>query len=90
MRSRLPEGKGIMGAWAKLAARAAFRKGQAHYCGYTNEVVPGMWSGGIVGLKSILGIKNRGKALSLLETLVNLGYIEYRLDPTTKKLTLLD
>ena len=41
LRSRLPEGKGIMGAWAKLAARAAFRKGQAHYCGYTNEVVPG-------------------------------------------------
>lgn len=28
-RSRLPEGKGIMGAWAKLASRA-----QALYCGY--------------------------------------------------------
>lgn len=38
-RFRLPEGKGIMGAWAKLASRA-----QALYCGYLNEVMPGMWS----------------------------------------------
>ena len=89
LRSRSPEGKGIMGAWAKLAARAAFRKGQAHYCGYTNEVVPGMWSGGIVGLKSILGIKNRAKALNVLDTLAGFGYIEYCLDSTTTKLTLL-
>lgn len=58
-RAYLPQGKGVMGHWAKLASRAAFRKGQAVYCGYTNEVVPGMWSGGIVGLKSILGLKNR-------------------------------
>ncbi|MBO5089899.1 MAG: hypothetical protein J6C27_03190, partial [Clostridia bacterium] len=28
-RNHLPEGKGIMSAWAKLASRAAFRKGQA-------------------------------------------------------------
>lgn len=87
LRSRLPEGKGIMGSWAKLAARAAFRKGQAHYCGYTNEVVPGMWSGGIVGLKSILGIKSRAKALNVLETLAGFGYIEYSLDSMTKRLT---
>lgn len=52
-RNHLPEGKGVMGAWAKLAARAAFRKGQASYCGHINAVRPGMWSGGVVGLKSI-------------------------------------
>lgn len=28
-RNTLPLGKGIMGAWAKLAAQAAFRPGQA-------------------------------------------------------------
>jgi hypothetical protein len=33
-RDRLPAGKGVMGYWAKLAARAAFRAGQAKYCGY--------------------------------------------------------
>ncbi len=33
-RNHLPEGKGIMNAWAKLASRAAFRKGQASYCGH--------------------------------------------------------
>ena len=58
-RNHLPEGKGIMNAWAKLASRAAFRKGQASYCGHINAVSPGMWSGGIVGLKSILGAKSR-------------------------------
>lgn len=45
-RNRLPEGKGVMGAWARLASRAAFRKGQALYCGHINAVSPGMWSGG--------------------------------------------
>lgn len=54
-------GQGLMGYWAKLASRAAFRKGHALYCGYKNEVIPGMWSGGIVGLKSILGLKSRAQ-----------------------------
>ena len=39
-RNHLPEGKGIMNAWAKLASRAAFRKGQASYCGHINAVSP--------------------------------------------------
>lgn len=55
LRSRLPEGKGILGDWARLASRAAFCKGQALYCGHSNDVCPGMWVGGVVGLKSILG-----------------------------------
>ena len=33
LRAHLPQGKGVMGYWARLAARAAFRKGEAHYCG---------------------------------------------------------
>ena len=86
-RAHLPAGKGIMAHWAKLAARAAFRKGNATYCGYTNEVDPGMWSGGIVGLKSILGIKNREKVLEILDALSELGYIQYSLDKKTKKLS---
>lgn len=86
-RAYLPQGKGVMGHWAKLASRAAFRKGQAVYCGYTNEVVPGMWSGGIVGLKSILGLKNRAQVMSIMDELSELGYIHYTLDKKTKKLT---
>lgn len=89
MRSHLPQGKGIMGYWAKLASRAAFRKGHAVYCGYKNEVIPGMWSGGIVGLKSILGIKNRRIALETMDKLSELGFIKYELNPETKKLTYL-
>lgn len=87
LRSRLPEGKGILGDWARLASRAAFRKGQALYCGHSNDVCPGMWAGGVVGLKSILGKKNRTQALETLERLSSFGYIEYDLNAKTKKLT---
>ena len=71
-RAHLPAGKGILGYWAKLASKAAFRNGQAKNCGYINDVTVGTWSGGIVGLKSILGIKNRQKALEVMDTLVYL------------------
>ena len=36
-RNHLPVGKGVMGYWAKLASRAAFRRGRAKYCGYTAD-----------------------------------------------------
>ena len=85
-RAHLPEGKGLMGYWAKLAARAAFRKGAASYCGYTNYVNAGEWAGGIVGLKSILGVKDRKKALAVMDELSRLGYLSYSLDARTKKL----
>ena len=87
MRSHLPEGKGIMGAWARLASRAAFRKGEAFYCGHRNAVSPGMWAGGVVGLKSILGVKSRTRALDTLNKLAELGYVRYELNEKTKKLT---
>lgn len=86
-RDKLPAGKGIMSAWAKLAARAAFRKGQASYCGHINAVSPGMWTGGIVGLKSILGVRSHTQALETLDKLSELGYLQYKLDGKTKKLT---
>lgn len=86
-RNRLPEGKGIMGMWARLAARAAFRKGEALYCGHRNAVNPGMWSGGVVGLKSILGVQRRSAALRTMEELSRLGYVKFTLDKKTKKLT---
>ena len=81
-----PKGKGVLGYWLRLASRAAFRKGEAKYCGYKNTVSPGMWAGGIVGLKSILGIKSRSEALHILDVLQELGYIRYSLDLKTKKL----
>ena len=87
LRSHLPEGKGLLGAWSKLASRAAFRKGYAEYCGFKNAVSPGQWSGGIVGLKSILGTKSRGETIATMDQLQELGYITYELDQTTKKLT---
>ncbi len=86
-RNALPSGKGLMGAWMRLASRAAFRKGVASYCGYENAVEPGMWAGGVVGLKSILGVRSRAKALETLDKLAQLGYLTYELDKETKKLT---
>ena len=80
-------GKGLMGYWAKLASRAAFRKGNATYCGHINAVTPGMWAGGVVGLKSILGVKSKAAAMEVLKHLASLGYVRYSIDPSTKKLT---
>ena len=79
--------KGIMNSYMKLASRAAFRKGIATYCGYENPVEPGMWAGGIVGLKSILGVKKRLPALWIMNQLEDLGYLTWTLDPKTKLLT---
>ena len=86
-RCNLPEGCGIMGSWLRLASRAAFRQGNAYYCGHINPVTPGMWSGGIVGLKSILGVRRRSQALQIMQELQDLGYITFSLNPSTKKLT---
>lgn len=86
-RNHMPEGKGILGAWARLASRAAFRKGKASYCGHSNAVTPGMWAGGVVGLKSILDVRRRIQALETLEKLAQEGYVQYDLDRKTKKLT---
>lgn len=91
-RACLPQGKGVLGQWARLAARAAYRKGVGLYCGFENPVEPGMWAGGVVGLKSILGTRSRKAALETLDRLQRLGFLSYSLDPSTKKLeyTLLD
>lgn len=86
LRSHLPEGKGLMGYWAKLASHAAFSKGQALYCGHYNRVAPGMWSGGMVGLKRILGLKSRQSAIDVMNQLMDLGFITYTIDAKTKKL----
>ena len=86
-RDNLPQGKGLMMYWARLAASAAFREGRGLYCGHWNKVTPGVWSGGIVGLKSILGVKRRDQALKIMNELRGLGYIEYSLDKRTKHLT---
>jgi len=86
-RDSLPPGKGIMGAWARLAARAAFRPGQSNYCGHRNDVELASWVGGIVGLKSILGISNREKALAIMDSLTETGYISYTLEKGSKKLS---
>ena len=86
-REEIPLTRGNMIYFLRLAARAAYRKGTATYCGYRNAVDPGMWVGGVVGLKSILGVKRRQKALQIMDELQLLGYISYTLEPGTKILT---
>jgi len=86
-RNQLPQGKGLMGSWARLASRAAFRPGHARYCGHINDVPLASWVGGMVGLKSILGINCRDKALATMDRLAEHGYLTYSLDSKTKKLS---
>jgi len=76
-----------MGYWAKLASRAAFRSGKGKYCGHSNRVSAGSWAGGMVGLKSILGVRSRDKARAILKELADMGFVSSYLDTSTKKLT---
>ena len=87
LREGIPAGKGIMGAWMRLVSRAAYRKGKGRYCGHENDVTPGMWAGGVVGLKSIMGVRRRAHAMFQLSRLEEWGYVDYDRDPKTKKLT---
>ena len=79
-------GKGLMSQWTKLASRAAFRRGIATYCSHENPIESRMWSGGIVGIKKILGVRSREKALAVLDALKDMEYISYTQEDT-KKLT---
>ena len=45
-----------------------------------------MWSGGIIGLKKIMGVRSREQALQVLDALQAMGYISYTLEDT-KQLT---
>ena len=86
-RKEMPQLKGRLSHWLKLAESAAFRKGFGTYCGHKNPVEPGMWAGGIVGVKAILGVKSRAMAFQILDQLQALGYLTYTLDPETRLLT---
>ena len=82
-RSVVPSCKGILSHWAHLAARAAFRKGIVSYCGHRNPVEPGTWAGGIVGLKSILGVKsvNRHSISSGSSQILGISALNWTLKP---------
>lgn len=81
----LPDGRGLMRSWARLASRAAFRKGHGIYCSDRNPVTPGIWAGGVVGLKSILGVKRRSQALCIMHELESYGNIKFSHDLKTNK-----
>jgi len=86
-RDEIPDDTGILIYYLRLASRAAFRKGFSRYCGHKNAVDAGSWAGGVVGLKSILKAKSRRETLEIMDELKMLGYIDYTIDPSTKKLT---
>ena len=86
-RRQIPDLPGVMSYYLRLATRAAIRTGQVRYCQYVNDVEPGMWSGGIVGLKSILGLKSAEKALNTLRALSDLDLITYEYNRENKQLS---
>ena len=86
-RDEIPDDTGILIYYLRLASRTAFRKGFSRYCGHKNAVEAGSWAGGVVGLKSILKAKSRRETLEIMDELKMLGYIDYTIDPSTKKLT---
>jgi hypothetical protein len=79
--------KGILSYYLRLASRAAIGSGTVRYCQHQNQVEPGMWSGGIVGVKSILGLKSADKAVDVLMALSDLDLISFDYNRENKHLT---
>ena len=63
---RNPSFEGPAGLLAEACIPGCVPKGISAYCGYENAVEPGMWVGGIVGLKSILGVKDCKQVLQIM------------------------
>lgn len=76
-RGAIPNLPGVLPAYLRLTARAAFAAGKVRYCQHTNDIPAGGWAGGIVGLKSIMGVKSAEKALRTMDTLSDLNLITY-------------
>ena len=67
-------GKGILGAWARLAMHAAFRYGVAVSGGQSDVIRPGYWTGKMAELMRILDCR-WGSVLPTLEKLSEYGYM---------------
>ena len=67
-------GKGILGAWARLAMHAAFRYGVAVSGGQSDVIRPGYWTGKMAELMWILDCR-WGSVLPTLEKLSEYGYM---------------
>lgn len=77
---------GALSVFLKLAFATAYADGKTKYYKYINEVKKSQWVGGIVGLKSICGIKNSEKLFQTLNLLKSLRYIDFVVE-TNKKIT---
>ena len=86
-RKLIPDMKGIMSYYLRLASRAAIGSGTVRYCQHQNQVEAGMWSGGIVGVKSILGLKSAEKVVDVLIALSDLDLISFDYNRENKHLT---
>lgn len=75
---------GLLSTFLQLAFAAAYQDGKTKYYKYENEVKQNQVVGGIVGLKSICGTKNKEKLLKNLETLKDLSLIDYEIDKSRK------
>ena len=67
-------GKGILGAWARLAMHAAFRYGVAVSGGQSDVIRRGYWTGKMAELMRILDCR-WGSVLPTLEKLSEYGYM---------------
>lgn len=60
-RDEIPDDKGILIYYLRLASRAAFRSGFARYCGHRNAVSAGTWAGGVLVSKVFCRLKADGR-----------------------------
>ena len=77
---------GVLADYVTVAKNLALRDGKQKYYGYINTVTKDSWSGGIIGIKTMLHAKSRQEAFSRLEKLFEYGYAGNAYNPETKEL----
>lgn len=75
---------GLLSTYLQLAFAAAYQDGESKYYKYKNNVKENQIVGGVVGLKSICGIKNRNKLMNNLEELKKLSLIDFKIEKNRK------
>ena len=77
---------GVLADFVSVAKNLALKDGKQKYCGYYNTVTKDSWSGGVIGLKTILKSKSRDDVFSRLELLSEYGYLHNVYNESTKEL----
>lgn len=77
---------GVLSDYVTIAKNLALRNGKQKYYAYQNSVHKDSWTGGIIGIKTMLHCKSKDEAFSRLEILSKYNLVNYVYNSETREL----